>query len=474
MRSDLRDGLVSLAADLRALADRREAALPGPGRSSNDAHLKQRLWLADSLRDYYATVGVRGSEIYERLKQDRLASDELHRRLELPITPRTRSPRSALNSFRALARELERVAIQVSERPRWYRRLPLNHKVTSVLLAVGHPFVAHRRMVLGGLGAIASVVTIYVFFFPNLDSREQAAAQCRAVADEVAATRAGLERRGLLVSSPALVGLHPLPTNVTDCSTNSLARVLVLQREQPSNGQAELRVYDVTDGRLHLAYRFIPESNTPPPSVAIAGNSSMRRLSTDFIIRITHIGLLPDGIRHYLIFDLEEDVGAGLWPRPMLLTWDERTSKYKVEALLSPSTTGLRTMRSIISTKNAKPEQYAASVIKTVYSAPTIVENIADHTKYATYAVEGYVAHGEAITLGGGPNGQGLTGLAINVGYIIDAPTYATTRQIEVITWHFDLRDPSKARRTPAFALDVAVSDENTPIAEILGRLPLP
>jgi hypothetical protein len=472
MDSDLRDDLRQLVADLRVFADHHEAMLAETDRT-NGERLAQQLWLADTLRDYYATLGLRGIVLCERLEQRQLDEQGLRRRLEQPITRRTRSPRSALKSFRTVARDLERLAASIPDRLPWYQRPPWNQSAAAVLvrlarLAVAHPFVS------GLVGLAAFGLTMYTFIHPRLDSFEEAEAQCREVAKEVAARRTQLERGDrFTVSRPTLVALHPTPTDVRECSKNTLARVMILTPNQSSAGASELHVYDVVGGHLQLAYRFIPESAARADAAEVTRNSSTQPGPPGLIIRINRSGQLPDGSGHYFLFDLTENAQVPLWPRPMLLTWNKRKRRYEVQALLTPSTTGLRTMRNIISTKNAAPNQYAATVIKKVYSSPTIIQNAADHTKYVTYAVEGYIAHDETI-YASAPEGQNTTGLAVTVGYIVEAPTYATTRQIEVITWHFDLRDPGRARGTSPFTLDVSISDQSTPIAELLGRLPLP
>jgi hypothetical protein len=473
MHSDLRDDLRLFAADLRVFADRREATLTETALAANDDRRAQRLWLADTLRDY-TTLRSRGIELYEQFERWHLADKRLRGRLEQPIPPRTRSPRSALKSIRTLAKDLETLADSIRDRPPWYQRPPWNHKAAWVLvrairLVVAHPFAT------GLVGLAALGLATYSFVYPRQDSFEEAAAQCQAVAKEVATTRARLQRSGsFTVSRPTLVALHPFPTNVNECSKNTLARVMILTPNQASAGPAELRVYDVRRGHLHLAYDFIPESAPSAAAAALSPNPSSQSSPNGFIIRINRIGPLPDGSRHYLLFDLVENTQLALWPRPMLLTWDQQTNRYETQALLSPSTTGLRTMRNVIVTKNATPKQYAAGVIKYVYSNPTVLQNLADHTKYVTYAVEGYIAHDEASTYTSAPDVQDTTALALTVGYIVKAPTYATTRQIEVITWYFDLRHLRRARRTPPFPVDVSVSDQSTPIAELLGRLPLP
>jgi hypothetical protein len=133
----------------------------------------------------------------------------------------------------------------------------------------------------------------------------------------------------------------------------------------------EIRIYDTIDGRLHLAFRFLPQ-----------GQGQIRQAPEgdwpSFRFRASPIVDLDGDGRPELVGTFERvTLASGPMPSPVLISWDDGTQHYRLAPLISE--------RPQLSARGAIDRSQLAG-----YTQPTVLQDRYTREKIYAYAVDHY------------------------------------------------------------------------------------
>lgn len=213
-----------------------------------------------------------------------------------------------------------------------------------------------------------------------------------------------------------------------------------------SKASDELRIYDVNSRRLTLQFDFRPEilANQANASAGVPPQAPLR-LPRAFSISIRQVRDLDGAPGNEVVVDLTEFSVTPLWPRPAIVFWNAATEQFEIEAFLSPRTTRLQSMSSVITRRYISgSDSYTRALMADVYDHPVTIVDATGHTApITTYAVQAYVVRTERLK---DPRGQTSGGLALTAGYVVKSSGFGTPDLLQAVTWHVDLRrDPLTA-----------------------------
>jgi hypothetical protein len=275
-------------------------------------------------------------------------------------------------------------------------------------------------------------------------------------------------RRGYrLVGSVQLVSFRP---------AGDLSRMMLFRPLDPSAQKSDdLRIYDIHDGRLKLAFEFRPAvkgpkaGRTPTLSSRSQGDQLVFPVPKAFTIRVRLIRDLNAASGDEALLDVSESAFKPVWPRPFYLYWDSAAQRFRVTPLLSPATTGRSTMARVLTTQYLRSiDSYAAAVRRIVYLEPLAVTGATNTLPMQAFAVEAYIVRGERVQT---PQGKLAAGLILNAGYIVRDAGYAMADRLQVVTWHVNLLSyPITARTSLASPFVVQVGTATGHLNEVLAE----
>jgi hypothetical protein len=238
-----------------------------------------------------------------------------------------------------------------------------------------------------------------------------------------------------------------------------------------SKSSDELRVYDVVDRKLKLGFDFRPEilGKEATTSPAIPPQAPIK-LPQAFAISVRQVRNLDGAPGDEVVIDLTEFSVTPLWPRPAIIFWNAATQSFEIEPFLSPHTTHLASMRTVITRQRlTRSDTYTRALMTDVYEHPvTIVDATGKTPPFATYAVETYILRRESLK---DPRGQTSGGLAMTAGYIVKSSGFGTPDLLQAVTWHIDLRrDPLTARGNGRPPIVLKVGANFSRLAYVLQR----
>ena len=249
------------------------------------------------------------------------------------------------------------------------------------------------------------------------------------------------------------------------------SRVVVLRPvDSQSPTSDEIRIYDVgSDQRLRLAFSFRPQARRSGSSGGESLQTPAAALPRSFSLRVRRVADLDGLPGDELLVDLAEYAVQPIWPRPLYVYWDSAGERYRLSPLLGPATTGLATMRGLVSRNRSQAGTFGRAVVDSVYTRPTtLTDGVGGNAPVSAYAVEAYVTRAEEIV---DPRGKSPGGLRLLAGYIVRAKGYGTADLLEIIEWHVNLRArPVTAKAAPAPHTVARVGIESSHLEDLLRR----
>ena len=238
-----------------------------------------------------------------------------------------------------------------------------------------------------------------------------------------------------------------------------------------SKASDELRIYDVVSKKLHLGFDFRPEILASEANVSAGvAPAAPLKLPRAFSISIHQVRDLDGAPGDEVVVDLTEFSVTPLWPRPAIIFWNAATQKFEIEPFLSPHTTHLASMNSVITREYlSRSDSYTRALITDVYAHPVAIVDATGHTPpIATYAVEAYILKNERLK---DPRGQTSGGLALTAGYVVKSSGFGTPDLLQAVTWHIDLRrDPLTAKGDGKPPIVLKVGANFSRLTTVLGR----
>lgn len=160
------------------------------------------------------------------------------------------------------------------------------------------------------------------------------------------------------------------------------------------------------------------------------------------------------------------EADQSFWPRPFIIAWDDTNKKYTIQALLSPTTTGMHSMTGTI----PKPTGFYANYLnQCIYSKPTPIRNADDLSSplLEAYAPETYLLKRLPNDL----SGDHASHVLLQAAYAIAGRALATIDTVEIINWTLTVpRNGQPITARPVPFTDIPIGANSSRIDQVLEQ----